>query len=176
MTIAVRPAPIPHNVWRELMPSKLCVCCGLSFQPVPQVPDQAYCSQPACQRARRQRWNQQKLENDPDYRDNKQRSQRGWMDRNPDYWRQYRADNPDYKDRNRARQRVEILPSKPVTLAKKDASNGPQTFKAGVYRITPLQREGAEKNGPWTVELSPICLNCDCKKGVCKVDACKDRT
>lgn len=158
------------------MPSKLCACCGLPFQPVPQVPDQAYCSQPACQRARKQRWNQQKLENDPDYRDNKQRSQRDWMDRNSGYWRQYRADNPDYTERNRARQRVKAPSPMPVTIAKKDESNSSQTFKAGIYRITPIQREGVENNAPWTVELSPICLNSDCTKDVCKVDVCKDRT
>ena len=172
----MRPAPIRHNVWRELMPSKLCACCGLPFQPVPQVPDQAYCSQPVCQRARRQRWYQQKLESDPDYRENKQRSQRGWMDRNRDYWRQYRADKPDYADRNRSRQRKKALPPSPAVLAKIDASNWPQTFKAGIYRITPIQRDDSENNGAWTVELSPICLNCDCKKDVCKGDACKDRT
>jgi hypothetical protein len=176
MTITMRPAPIRHNVWRDLMPSKFCACCGLPFQPLPQVPDQTYCSKHACQRARKQRWNHQKLENDPDYRDNKQRSQRDWMDRNSGYWRQYRADNPDYTDRNRSRQRAKTAPSKPTILAKKDESNGPQTFKAGVYRITPIQRADRENDGTWTVELSPICLNSDCTKNACKVDACKDRT
>lgn len=176
MTIAMRPASIRYNVWRELMPSKLCACCGLSFQAVPQVPDQAYCSQPACQSARKQLWNKQKLQNDPDYRDNKQRSQRDWMDRNLGYWRQYRADNPDYTNRNRSRQRVKTPPVKSTILAKKDESSGPQTFKAGLYRITPLQREDGENNGAWTVELSPVCLRSDCTKDACKVDACKGRT
>ena len=158
------------------MSFNICMCCSLPFRPVPQVPNQAYCSQPACQRKRRQRWNQQKLKDDPDYQDNKQRSQRDWMDRNPDYWRQYRADHPDYTDRNRSRQRVKTPTPKPTTLAKRDESNGPHPFKAGVYRIAPLQRMDGDISGTWTVELSPICLNSDCTKDACKVDACKDRT
>ena len=30
-----------------------------------------------------------------EYRDNKNRVQRAWSDRNPDYWRNYRKANPD---------------------------------------------------------------------------------
>lgn len=175
MTRAIHLTPIRHNVWSELMPSKLCACCGLPFQPVPQVPDQTYCSEPACQRTRRQAWNRQKLANDPDYRDNKKRAQRDWMDRNPDYWRQYRADHPEYVETNRSHQRTKAPPLKPVVFAKKDELNRPQHLLAGIYRITPIQNEITAKQGFWTVELSPVCLDRDCKKKVCKGGACKDR-
>ena len=158
------------------MPSKLCACCGLPFRPVSQVPGQTYCSEPACQRARRQAWNRQKLADDPDYRDNKKRTQRDWMDRNPDYWRQYRADHPDYAERNRSHQRIKVLPPKPVVFAKIDESKPWQPLATGIYRLTPIQREIAGKPGIWTVELSLVCLNRDCNKDVCKGDACKDRT
>lgn len=172
MTRAMYRISIRLNVWRELMPSKLCACCGLSFQPVPQVPDQTYCSESACQRARRQRWYRQKLATDPDYLDNKRRTQRGWMDRNPDYWRQYRAEHPDYAQRNR--QRAKVLSTEPIDLAKIDESNRPQVLKGGIYRITSVQTESSEKLGTWLVKISPICPadNCD---GGCKGDACKDR-
>jgi hypothetical protein len=73
------------------MPTKNCACCGEPFTPRPQVPDQAYCSAPACQRERRRRWQSVKMQTDPDYRDNQSRSQRAWLDRNPDYWRTYRS-------------------------------------------------------------------------------------
>lgn len=73
------------------MPTKNCACCGEPFTPRPQVPDQAYCSAPACQRERRLRWQSVKMQTDPDYRDNQSRSQRAWLDRNPDYWRTYRS-------------------------------------------------------------------------------------
>lgn len=74
MSLGMHRTPIPHIVWREVMISKLCVCCGWPFQPVPQVPDPAYCSEPACQRSRRQAWNRKKLASDQDYRDNKNRA------------------------------------------------------------------------------------------------------
>jgi len=156
------------------MPIKSCANCGSPCQPVPQVPDQRYCSQAACQRARRQRWYQKKLECDPDYRDNKRRVQRKWMDQNPNYWRQYRIGNPEYADKNRRRQRVKVdLPTSSV-LAKIDASGWPQTLKAGIYRITPVHSKGAGKNGAWIVEISPACANPNCKNDACKGDACKD--
>jgi hypothetical protein len=158
------------------MPSKLCESCNLPFETIPQVPNQSFCSKPACQRARRQRWNQQKLENDPDYRDNKQRSQRNWMDRNPGYWRQYRSDNPDYTERNRSSQRVKTPPHASPVLAKKDESNHSEMLRAGVYQITPIQRQDGENDGIWIVELALLRLDSDCVQDACKVDACKDRT
>lgn len=143
------------------MTTKLCACCGSHFQPVAQVPNQTFCSKSACQRVRRQRWNQQKLENDPDYRDNKQRSQRDWMDRNPGYWRQYRADNPDYTERNRSSQRGKTPPYPSPVLAKKDESNHSEMLRAGTYQITPLHRQDGENNGIWIVELALIRIDSD---------------
>lgn len=157
------------------MSAKLCACCGLPFQPVPQVPDQAYCSQPACQRARRNRWNQRKLNSDPDYRDNKRRSQRNWLDRNPDYWRQYRSLKSDQVTQDPTDRQSAAISLQPPNCAKKDESNRLPGIAVGIYRITPIQREGDESNASWTVEIVPICLNGDCELR-CKVDACKDRT
>ena len=72
-----------------------CAHCGQAFQPRPQVPNQSYCSSAECQRARKLRWQQDKLRTDPDYRDNQRDAQRAWFDRHPGYWRAYRAANPD---------------------------------------------------------------------------------
>ena len=52
-----------------------CACCGKPFAPRPQVPDQAYCSDPDCQRARKRQWQRAKLQSDPDYRDNQRAAQ-----------------------------------------------------------------------------------------------------
>lgn len=178
VTPFVRSASIRHSVWRNSMPAKLCACCEDRFQPLPQVPNQAYCSKPECQRARRQRWYLQKLQNDPDYRDNKQRTQRGWMDRNPGYWRQYRTDNPEYAERNRNLQRAKSRAPKAEAqvIAKTDVSTWPQVLKTGIYRITPVMRPASSDSDVWTVEISPVCLDGTCKRDVCKGDACKDRT
>ena len=60
------------------MTTKICACCGQPFQPRPQVKDQAYCSAPACQRARRQAWQREKLRDEPYYREYLQNAQRAW--------------------------------------------------------------------------------------------------
>jgi len=80
------------------MPTKICACCGQSFTPRPQVRDQVFCSAPACQRERRLRWQRDKMQSDPDYRDNQSRSQRAWLDRHPDYWRMYRSQSESLVD------------------------------------------------------------------------------
>ncbi len=52
------------------MPKK-CKACGRNFQPDARVADeQKYCSDPECQRKRRQEWQQTKRRDDPHYREN----------------------------------------------------------------------------------------------------------
>ena len=86
-------SPSSHTgfVWRTPMEPKICACCGQSFPPDPRVKNQTYCSSPACQADRRKRWRQTRSRTDEVYLDNKSRAQRAWLDRNPDYWRAYRA-------------------------------------------------------------------------------------
>jgi hypothetical protein len=43
-----------------LMVTKNCACCGEPFVARPQVPNQAFCATPACQRERRQQWQRKK--------------------------------------------------------------------------------------------------------------------
>ena len=97
------------------MSSTLCACCGQPFEPRPQVPGQAYCSSPGCQRARKRQWQRAKLQSDSDYRINQRAAQQAWSQRNPDYWRGYRADRPDYAQRNREQQRLrDAAPARPI--------------------------------------------------------------
>ncbi len=74
--------------------TRYCACCGKPFEPRPQVPDQAYCSAPDCQRARKRQWQRAKLQSDPDYRINQHAAQQAWALRNQDYWRNYRDVRP----------------------------------------------------------------------------------
>ena len=53
------------------------------FPADPRVKNHTYCSAPDCQKERRKQWRQTKMMTDPDYRDNKSRIQRDWLDRNP---------------------------------------------------------------------------------------------
>ncbi|WP_231695392.1 hypothetical protein [Ottowia caeni] len=100
------------------MTTKHCACCGIPFVPRPQVPDQAFCSAPVCQRARKRQWQQSKLQSDPDYRINQRAAQQAWSQRHQDYWRNYRGDRPEYEQRNREQQRLRDARESDIDLAK----------------------------------------------------------
>jgi len=53
----------------SLAMTRSCAHCGQPFQLRPQVPNQTYCASAECQRARKLRWQQDKLRTDPDCRD-----------------------------------------------------------------------------------------------------------
>lgn len=63
-----------------------CAACGQPFFPRPQVPNQRFCSAPACQSERRRRWQKQRLRTDGDYRENQARARRGWLIQHKSYW------------------------------------------------------------------------------------------
>ena len=50
------------------MECRRCAACDRAFRPRAQVPHQRYCALAACQRERRRRWQQSKLNSDADYR------------------------------------------------------------------------------------------------------------
>ena len=137
-----------------------CAHCGQAFQPRPQVPNQTYCSSAECQRARKLRWQQDKLRTDPDYRDNQRDAQRAWFDRHPGYWRAYRAANPDAVegDQNGSANGVGN------GLAKMDVSILP----SGLYRLRRIPAPFPEEGDAWLVEITPVNIDCVCKKDVCK--------
>lgn len=130
--------------------TRRCAHCGNLFEPCFQVPSQTYCSQPDCQRARKRRWHQIKLQSDPAYRINQQAAQQTWSRRNPDYWRNYRATHPEYAQRNREQQRSRDQPPS-RDLAKMDVSDLP----AGLYRITPRPDFPRQSATSWVVEIMP---------------------
>jgi hypothetical protein len=83
-----------------------CACCRLILPRNAKVKNQRYCGDKACQRARKRKWQREKLEADPDHRTNKRESQRVWQSKNPTYWQEYRRRNPDSGERNRQLQQV----------------------------------------------------------------------
>lgn len=134
------------------MTTKRCACCGKPFQPRPQVPNQAYCSSPECQRARKRHWQQDKLQNDPDYRGNQRDAQRAWQERNPDYWRSYRDTHPEYAERNRNRQRPKQSNPQRAELAKMDVSG----LQSGLYQPYPaafVQKRKNSRSSPTSTQL-----------------------
>ena len=117
------------------------------FRPRPQNPTQTYCSQRACQRARKRAWQQRKRAEDPDYRVNERAAQRRWADAHPEYWRQWRQDHPEYVERNRVAQRARNAHRRAPMIAKGDVWTGDRPLPSGTYWLE-----------PWTGAL-------DCKGG-----------
>jgi hypothetical protein len=136
--------------------ARQCAACGGLFAPRPQTPDQQYCSALACQRERKYLWHRERMQSDPDYRQNQIQAQVGWAARNPDYWREYRSRNPDYTNRNRELQRVRNR--KRFKIAKMDASNCDPPFPSGLYRLSPVGQEAIAKMGECTVQLTVLAM------------------
>ena len=85
------------------MEQRQCICCRIRFTPL-RNPRQRYCSQPACQKKRRCKYQKKKLKRDADYKDTHRSSQQKWQAKHPEYWRQYRIQHPIYVQFNRMRQ------------------------------------------------------------------------
>ncbi len=64
--------------------------CRRLFLPNPRVKNHQFCDREGCQRVRRNRWQQQKMKDDPEYQEDQKESQQCWVEQNHDYWRKYR--------------------------------------------------------------------------------------
>jgi hypothetical protein len=122
------------------MEARWCTSCGIKFTPRAQSPAQTYCPLEDCQRMRKQVWQQAKRRSDPDYSANQANAQADWARKHPDYWRSYRAANPDYTQGNRSNQQIRNATRR---IAKSDASAVVIALQDGIYRLQPI---GAEVN------------------------------
>ncbi len=152
------------------MGSRRCAGCRRRFEPRAQSPTQRFCSAPACQRERRRRWQRDKRQRDPDYRDNQSRAQARWAESHPQYWREYRATHPDYVETNRraqaqrdARRRGAPAPVSAVgedasPLAKSDAWKPDSRLDSGTYRLIPVTRQHPmlAKSDAYIVEIRAL--------------------
>ena len=82
-----------------------CACCGRILPCDPRARNQHYCGRKKCQQARKNKWQRQKLANDPDYRKDKRDSQRTWREKNKGYSKKYRGLHPVYVLHNRQKQK-----------------------------------------------------------------------
>jgi len=141
---------------------KTCLCCKGRFIPHRAVRHQGYCSDPGCQKARKRKWQKEKLASDKDYRANQAEAQRQWRRRNEDYWKEYRKKNPAYTERNRIGQseRNRRRRSGPE-IAKMDELKGEALIPSGRYRLVPLCNLGIAKMDELIVELGVISRGCD---------------
>ena len=145
------------------MTKQKCSHCGRMFAPSPRVREQRYCSEAGCQRARKRLWQKQKMARDEDYRNNQREAQRTWMQKRPDYWRQYRRRNPQYVQRNRERQRERNRLRGSCSqgsilhpIAKMDAIQPQAPLFSGRYRLIPLPGPSVAKMDAILVEIRSI--------------------
>jgi len=145
--------------WKTSMTKLRCMHCDICFTPAPQVPSQAYCSKPGCQKERRRQWQKNKLQTDPDYRDNQARAQKAWTDKNPNYWRNRRLGSQNHGDLLKSEQ-DSVRPKRRNTSNKMDLLKTNQILREalhdGVFRLKVLAKPDNDKMDVWIVELSSI--------------------
>ncbi len=91
------------------MSQDICEHCGLPFECYRNRKDQRYCGKPECQKARKAKWQREKIRNNPQYKAEQKQAQKDWCDKTPGYWKRYRKDHPKVKTNNRIRQRIRNL-------------------------------------------------------------------
>ncbi len=111
--------------------------CRRLFLPNPRVKNHQYCDREDCQRVRRNRWQRQKMKDDPQYRKDQLEGQQCWTEQNQDYWRRYRDQHPEYAERNRLLQKKRDQKRRSQNLAKMDSLNQESFVKAGSYYLIP---------------------------------------
>lgn len=120
-----------------------CVNCGTFF--VPRNRDQNYCSEKACQNARKANWDKQHRQADPSFKQNRNLSQKKWLENNPGYWKDYRHRHPEQVERNRALQKIRNRRRKPeklvtssIVIAKTDARKTAPINLSGPFWLIPV--------------------------------------
>lgn len=141
-----------------------CTHCGCLFVPDPRVKNQRYCGDKGCQRARKLKWQKEKIGNDPDYKANQRACQSDWHKRHPGYHKKYRRDHPDCRERNNLLQRCRN--AKARMIAKMDESKPTPVNKPGVFYLLPMIAKMDAL--PQKVLLIPIVTirGSDCKRGL----------
>ena len=143
---------------------KKCEYCRRTFTPRTCVPNQKYCSNHKCQKARRHLWRRRKLASDPDYKANQADAQKRWRRKNQDYWKQYRQSHPNYADRNRKLQERrnrrrngnKHLQLACETIAKSDVTAGTKPVPSGFYKLVPIKPDMIAKSDELIVQLTVI--------------------
>ena len=158
------------------MVRKRCKHCRTLFCPSPRNPNQKYCSDPECQKARKRDWQRKKMQEDEAYRLNQKDAQERWAAKRPDYWRNYREEHPEYTRRNREQQQRRNRINRAVVsiskqIAKMDASPAKEHDISGYYGLVTLQDLLIAKMDAKIIKITEVSDNYD---QVCA--DCKERT
>lgn len=141
-----------------------CRRCGCLFEVCNKVKKHEYCNKKKCQRARKRKWQKQKIENDETYRKDQKEAQEIWLNNNPDYWKDYRRKNLKYTERNRKKQRKrnQIQRAESATepiskpIAKMDTLTLENNIISGKYELVPVGPDMIAKMDALIVEINTI--------------------
>jgi hypothetical protein len=143
---------------------KRCKGCGCLFKPGLRHPNQKYCTKEKCQKARKAKWQRDKLASDELYRQNQYDCRDRWLEKNPDYWKNYRENHPDYTQRNREMQRVRnrirrcqnATKSISPPIANMDVVNENNLKISGRYKLIPCDGKMVANMDVVIVEINDI--------------------
>ena len=86
------------------MNQDICAHCKQPFKKYRK--DQMYCGEPVCQKARKAKWQREKIRCDPEFRAEQKQATIDWHQKSPGYWRDYRKKTPEKTQRNKILQRI----------------------------------------------------------------------
>ena len=138
-------------------------CCCL-FEVCNKVKKHEYCGKKKCQKARKRKWQKQKIKNDETYRKDQKEAQEIWLNNNPDYWKKYRRKNSKYTEHNRKKQRKRNQikraesAAEPISkpIAKMDALIHENNIISGKYELVPVKSDMIAKMDTLIVEINTI--------------------
>lgn len=132
-----------------------CKHCGKRDRKNPRLKvKQSYCGSPGCQGARKNKWERDKLQNDPVYREHRKGVKAQWRKTCPDdvYQKVYRKNNPQYVRHNRELQKSRnfcikerLTRSSTTNIVKTDALSQQRPILPGLYEIYPYMMGPGKK-------------------------------
>ena len=75
-----------------------CKNCRRLIEISPQRPNQLFCKRKICQQVQKNNWQKKKRVSDEAYRQNQDDANERWLDKNPDYYKNYRTNHPEYTE------------------------------------------------------------------------------
>jgi hypothetical protein len=112
---------------------------------------QHYCGSKACQQARRNQWDRDRIKRDNAYRLKRYTSKKAWYGKYPGdrYQSSYRASHPEYVSDNRAKQRLRASKDTGTVakeqIVKTDALSSESIVSQGFYMLIPCKKTRLEK-------------------------------
>ena len=130
----------------------VCVHCKSGSEQNPRLKGkQHYCGKEICRQARKNKWERDKLQNNPCYKSKRKASKRKWYGAYPGdrYQASYRETHPEYvascREKQRQRNRERATNASAEKIVKTDALISESLSCSGLYMLLPYQTGKQEK-------------------------------